>query len=98
MGKKSTHDRIASRLANKFRTRHRRTGVDLHAKDKAIEVAASTGDLHQSMGQLRASRKPKKYLAVPPSYVPRAKRLTKGTGVGVMTPSGKIRKRSRRKS
>lgn len=98
MEKKSAHDRIASRLANKFKTRHRRTGVDLRVKDKAIEVAASSSDLYQSMRQLRASRKPKKYLAVPPSYVPRARSLTKGTGIGVMTPSGKIRKRSRKRS
>ncbi|MFQ6076417.1 MAG: hypothetical protein ACE5Z5_09840 [Candidatus Bathyarchaeia archaeon] len=97
MGINSIHDEIAKRLAKKFKTRHRRKGVDLRFGDRAVEVAATDGDLYQSMGQLRRSRKPKKYLAVPRELEQRAKELTKGTGIGVMGPTGRILKRTRRK-
>jgi hypothetical protein len=95
---KSRHDRIADRLARKFKTEHRRKGVDIRVKDQAIEVAATPSDLYQSMGQLRRSRKQKKYLAVPREFQDKARQLTKGTGIGVMSPTGKILKRTRKKS
>lgn len=95
---KSRHDRIADRLARKFKTEHRRKGVDIRVKDQAIEVAATASDLYQSMGQLRRSRKLKKYLAVPREFQVKAGQLTRGTGIGVMSPTGKILKRTRKKS
>jgi len=74
-----------------------REGVDLKTKDKAIEVAAGTSDLYQSVGQLRRSRKPKKYMAVPSSLAQKAKKLLKGSGIGIMDARGTIRKKARRK-
>ena len=95
--KQSEHDMIAEGLARKFRTRHRREGVDIRKGSRAIEVAASEGDLYQSMRQLRASRKRHKYVAVPSGLLGKAKEIARGTGIGVMGPTGKIHKRSRRK-
>lgn len=94
----SEHDRIAERLAKKFRTKHLREGVDLKTKDLAIEVAATDSDVYQSVGQLNRSRKPKKYIAVPTSLLPTAKRTLEGTGIGIMDDKGKIRKRTRKKA
>ena len=97
MGKKSEHDKMAERLAKKFKTKHRREGVDIKVGDRAVEVATTDSDLRQSVGQLRRSRKEKKYLAVPRDKLRKAKELTEGTGIGVMGPSGKIVKRARKK-
>ena len=41
------------------------------------------------------SRKQIKYLAVPPKKVGLAKEVTDGTGIGVMSTTGKIRKPAR---
>ena len=98
MGKnESEHNIIAERLAKKFKTRHRREGVDIKKGTRAIEVAATEGDLYQSMSQLRASRKQHKYVAVPSELLEKAKEIAKSTGIGVMGPTGKIHKRSRKK-
>ena len=91
------HDAIANRLAKKLKTKHRREGVDIVSNDRAIEVAVSKNDLYQSIGQLRRSRAANKYIAVPAPLIPEAERLLEGSGIGIMTTSGKIRKRSRRK-
>ena len=95
--KQSKHDTIAGRFARKFKTRHRRMGVDIRKESYAIEVAASESDLYQSMGQLRASRKRHKYVAVSSELLGKAIEMARGTGIGVMGPTGKIHKRSRRK-
>ena len=95
--KQSEHDTMAGRLARKFRTRHRRVGVDIRKGSRAIEVATSESDIYQSMTQLRASRKRHKYVAVPSELLGRATEIAKSTGIGVMGPTGKIHKRSRRK-
>ena len=44
------HDKIANMLAKKFRSRHRREGVDIVSKDRAIEVAVTQGDMYASVG------------------------------------------------
>lgn len=93
MGK--THDRMADKLANKFGTEHNRKGVDIKKGDKAIEVAIKKQDIEKSVEQLNLSRKPVKYLAVPPKKVSLAKEVTEGTGIGVMSTTGNIRKRAR---
>ena len=98
MTRKSEHDRIADRLAKKLKTKHLREGVDIKVRDKAIEVAATDSDIHQSLGQLRRSRKTKKYLVVPQRKIKKAVELTKDSGIGVMSPSGRIVKKPRRKS
>lgn len=91
------HDATANKLAKKYGTKHRHKGVDIVARNMAIEVACSIGDVYQSLGQLKRSRARKKYMAVPRSLVQFTKGYLKDTGIGVMTPSGKIRKRSRRR-
>jgi len=93
MGK--THDKKADALARKFGTEHSRKGVDIKLKNKAIEVAIKKDDIEKSVKQLNMSRKPVKYLAVPPKKVGLAKDVTKGTGIGVMSTTGNIRKRPR---
>jgi len=91
----SRHDRAARRIARKFRAKYRRKGVDVVAKDRAIEVACSLSDLYQSMRQLISSRRRIKYLAVPRELQDIALKLTKGTGIGVMNLRGEIIKRAR---
>lgn len=91
------HDEIADRLAKKFKTKHRREGVDIVSKNRAMEVAITKEDMVQSFGQLKRSRAQKKYLIVPPPLYKNAERLLKDSGIGIMNPRGKIRKRSRRK-
>ena len=93
MGK--AHDEKADALAKKFGTDHDRKGVDIKTKDKAIEITVKKDDIEKSVEQLNLSRKAKKYLAVPPKKVNFAKKVTKGTGIGVMSTTGNIRKRAR---
>lgn len=94
----SKHDRIVKKLAKLFGVQPRRKGVDLITNDKAIEVATSESDLYQSMKQLRRSRKPKKYLVVPEELLEKARKITKGTGIGIMDPHGNIIKKPRKRS
>jgi hypothetical protein len=89
-----THDKKADTLAKKFGAEHDHKGVDIKIKDKAIEVAIKKGDIEKSIKQLNASRKPIKYLAVLPKKVAFAKEITNGTGIGVMSTTGNIRKRA----
>lgn len=92
------HDMVANRLANKLGTKHRGKGVDIVFKDVAWEVACTLRDLRTSVGQLKRSRASKKYMVVPRSLTARTKKLLKGTGIGITTTSGKIIKRSRRRT
>lgn len=89
------HNSIANRLAGKLGTKHRHKGVDIVFKGVAREVAVTLNDLYTSIGQLKRSRAGKKYIVVPRSLVSKAKRLLKGTGIGIMTTTGKIKKRAR---
>lgn len=92
---KSRHDRMVDKIAKRRGGRDIRKGVDLRPKNYAIEIAVSDGDLYQSMGQLRRSRKKKKYMAVPSELRKKAIELTKNTGIGVMDGNGNIIKRAR---
>jgi len=91
------HDRTANRLARKFRSTYRRRGVDILSQGRAIEVAVTLGDLYQSVKQLRRSRAPKKYLAVPSYLLPKARKLLKGSGIGIMNTKGRIIKKCRKR-
>jgi len=88
------HDEKADALAKQFGTEHNRKGVDIKQGDRAIEVAIKNEDIEKSVKQLNLSRKPIKYLAVPPKKVILAKKVTRGTGIGVMSTTGNIRKRA----
>ena len=94
---RSRHDRMVHKIAKKRGGRDIHKGVDLRPKDYAIEIAVSDSDLYQSMGQLKRSRKKKKYIAVPSSLHRKARKLTKNTGIGVMDGNGNIIKRARGK-
>lgn len=91
------HDEIANRFAKKYKTKHRREGVDIISKNRAMEVATTPEDLRQSLPQLNRSRAAKKYMVVPPPLYKEAEKLLKDTGIGIMNTRGQIRKRSRRK-
>ena len=93
----SDHDEIADRLAKKLGTKHRRKGVDIVYKDRAMEVAVTEEDLRQSVGQLKRSRTEKKYMVVPTPLIPKASEILEDTGIGIMNTRGTIKKRSRKK-
>ena len=92
------HDVIAQRLARQLGTEYRRKGVDLVSKGVAWEVVVTLNDLYTSISQLRRSRASKKYMVVPRPLITSAKKLLKNTGIGIATTSGKIVKRSRRRT
>jgi hypothetical protein len=78
----SKHDKIARNLAKKHKTEYNEgPGPDVLAKNKVIEVVSHESDLYPSIDQLKGYQKPK-YIA------------TKGTGIGVMGPTGIIRKKA----
>ncbi len=91
------HDIWAKHLAKKFKGKYFRRGPDVKTREKVVEVAISDSDIYSSIKQLMRSRKPKKYLAIPGYKADLAKRLTKGTGIGIMNLNGKIIKKSRKR-
>ncbi len=89
----SKHDKIASALAKKFRTEYNKgKGPDIISR-RIVEVATHESDLYSSVDQLRGFRKPR-YLAVTPRLVKKAKEIAKDTKIGVMGPTGAIKKRA----
>lgn len=93
---KSIHDEIAERIAKKIGTEYKvHKGIDI-VKDKVIEVETKRNSLSQGLQQVIRSQKPR-YLAVNKPNIENALDITKGTGVGVMGPTGSIIKRASRK-
>jgi len=90
------HKKTATRIARKLGTKHRRKGVDILSNGNAIEVAVTPGDIYSSAKQLKKSRASKKYMAVPARKTTLARRLLKGTGIGVMDLRCSVRKRTRK--
>ncbi len=93
----SNHDKIASRLAGRNRTRYNRgQGPDVNTSRRAIEV--ETADtVRDGLRQLRGFKKPV-YIAGADAEATRAALdATKGTTVGVMDSQGNILKRSTRR-
>ena len=91
----SKHDRIAKGLAKKHGVDYNEgKGPDVKADDRVIEVVTHESDLYSSVAQVNRFKK-RKYFAVPPELLKKAKSVTDGTGIGVMTPTGIIKKRSR---
>ena len=88
------HDRIAKAIAKKKSATYPPSkGADIVTSDEAIEVEVDEAKLSEGMQQLRGYRK-RRYLAVPKNLVEAAKETTKGTQVGVMDETGRIRKRA----
>lgn len=94
MGEK--HDRTVARLAKKLGTQHRRNGVDILFKGKAIEVAITKSDIYTSVKQLKRSRASKRFIAVPSGQASLARRLLMKSGIGIMNLRGKVLKRTRK--
>jgi hypothetical protein len=91
---KTQHDRIAEALAKKKgATYPPGKGADVVTPTQAIEVEVDQGKLGEGMQQLQGYRK-QRYLAVPTNLVEAAKEKAKGTQVGVMDETGRIRKRA----
>jgi len=93
---KSIHDQIAEKIAEKLGTEYKpHKGIDV-VKDKVVEVETKKGSLYQGLNQVIRSQKPR-YLAVNKPNIKNALRITEGTGVGVMGPTGRIIKKASRK-
>ena len=92
------HRQISQLLASKLKAKYNpNKGVDIKTKESAIEVEVSKDTINHGIQQLQRSRKSKKYLAVPKELKQEAIKKTKGTGIGVMSSTGKIIKRSRKR-
>ena len=90
----SKHDKIAKNLAKIHKTQYNEgQGPDVPAKNRIIEVATHESDLYSSLDQLKRFQKPR-YIATTSDLINKAKEVTKGTGIGVMGPTGTIRKKA----
>jgi len=94
---KSIHDEIAEKLAKRFGTDYKkRKGIDIVTKDRVVEVETKKNGLYQGIEQIQNSPKAR-YLAVNKINIKNALSVTQGTGIGVMSQSGKILKKAGRK-
>ena len=94
---KSKHDEISERLARMENVPYNKgKGPDVKGRSRTIEVATHASDLYSSIGQVKRYRRP--YIATTPDLIPKAKEITRGTGIGVMDAWGNIKKRPRRSS
>jgi hypothetical protein len=92
----SKHDKISDRLAKQEKTTYNKgKGPDVIGRNRVIEVVTHESDLYSSIDQLSGYRKPR-YIATPPNLIPKAKEVTKGSGIGVKGPTGSIHKRARK--
>jgi len=93
----SKHDEIAKKLAKKFKTEYKSDkGIDLVTRNKVIEVETKKSSLFQGIKQVAKSQKAR-YLAVNRININNALEATKGTGIGVMSETGRIIKKASRK-
>jgi len=90
----SKHDKIAKYLAKKNKAEYNKgPSPDVKTKNRVIEVAIHESDLYSSLDQVKRFQKPR-YIATTSNLVKKAKEITKGTGIGVMGPTGNIRKKA----
>jgi len=93
----SKHDEIAKKLAKKFGTEYKsHKGIDIMLPDRVIEVETKKEGIRQGINQVIRSSKAR-YLAVNKQNIKNALDATKGTGIGVMSETGKIIKKASRK-
>ncbi len=93
----SKHDEIASKLAKKFGTEYKsHKGIDIVLPKRVIEVETKKAGIQQGIQQVAKSSKAR-YLAVNKPNIKNAIDATKGTGIGVMSETGRIIKRATRK-
>jgi len=93
----TVHDKIAEKLAKKFNTEYKSNkGIDVVTKNRAIEVETKPGSISQGISQVVKSSKAR-YLAVNKQNIQNALEATDGTGIGVMSQTGRIIKKASRK-
>lgn len=91
------HDEIAKKLAKKFNTEYKLDkGIDLVTSSKVIEVETKKEGIYQGIKQVEKSAKAR-YLAINKININNALEVTLGTGIGVMSETGKIIKKASRK-
>lgn len=91
------HDEIAEKLAKKFNTEYKSPkGIDLVTQNRVVEVETKKSGIYQGIKQVEKSSKAR-YLAVNKINVNNALDATQGTGIGVMSETGKIIKKAGRK-
>lgn len=96
---KSSHDKIAEKLAKKFGTEYKSDkGIDVvdKARNRVIEVETKKESLYQGINQVKRSSMAR-YLAIPKTLSKKTIEITENTGIGVMSETGKILKRASRK-
>ena len=93
----SKHDEVANKLAKKFKTEYKSDkGIDLVLPKKVIEVETQKAGILQGIKQVEKSQKAR-YLAVNKININNAIQATEGTGIGIMSETGKIIKKASRK-
>lgn len=93
----SKHDEVANKLAKKFKTEYKSDkGIDLVLPTKVIEVETQKAGILQGIKQVEKSQKAR-YLAVNKININNAIQATEGTGIGIMSETGKIVKKASRK-
>ena len=93
---KSKHDQVAEKLAAKFHAQYESDkGIDIVTSRRVIEVEVKRSGVEQGYNQVVRSSKPR-YLAVSKTLIKTTLERTKGTGVGVMSETGRIIKRATR--
>jgi len=93
----SKHDEVANKLAKKFKTEYKSDkGIDLVLPTKVIEVETQKAGILQGIKQVEKSQKAR-YLAVNKINISNAIQATEGTGIGIMSETGKIIKKASRK-
>ena len=94
---KSKHDKVAEYLAKKFDTEYKSDkGIDLVLPTKVIEVETQKAGILQGIKQVEKSQKAR-YLAVNKININNDIKEKEGTGIGIMSETGKIIKKASRK-
>ncbi len=91
------HDKTANRIAKKEGLDYNRgPGPDIIGARRIIEVETEKS-VPEGLRQLRGFKKPVYIAGADAAAVKKALETTKGTTVGVMSPTGKVLKKSTRK-
>ena len=94
---KSKHNQVAEKIARKLGSEYKSDkGIDVVTTRQAVEIEVKKSTLNQGLNQVLRSDKAR-YLAVTPDIVQEALKIAQGSGVGVMSSSGRIVKRAGRK-
>ncbi len=84
-------------MAKKFGTEYKKDkGIDIVTNDRVIEVETKKDSLLQGIEQVQRSSKAR-YIAVNQINIENALKATEGTGIGIMSETGRIVKKAGRK-